>query len=104
MNRAVRGQHSLFEEIKKRPLFDTEHFREGCFGCGGARIISELLNIGMTEHNAPPLFTPDERIGGTISAEHAVGICVEFCDPENRRAFNNGERAAGSLAPVTFGL
>lgn len=34
---------------------------------------------------------PDKGIGGTIPAEHAVGIRVEVCHTENGQAFNGGE-------------
>src|SRR5712672_3172759 len=49
VNGAIRGEHSLLEEIKERPLCDTKQSWVGRFGCGCARIVTKPLNVGMTE-------------------------------------------------------
>src|SRR5260370_7244227 len=88
---AVRGEHSVVEEIKERSVCDTEQFRVGRFGCGGSRINAEPLNVGMAEHEVTSRFMPDKGIGGTISAEHAMRIRVEVCHVKDRQVFNSGE-------------
>lgn len=91
MNGAIRGEHSLLEEIKQRALCDTEPSWVGRSGCGCTRTIAKPLNIGMAEHEETSRFMSDKGIGGTIPAEHAVRIRVEVCHIENRKVFNSGE-------------
>ena len=91
MNGAIRGEHSLLEEIKQRSLCDTEQFRMDRFGCGCTRINNKPLNVGMAEHKVSSCFMSDKRIAGTIPAEHAVRVRIEVCHIENRQVFNSGE-------------
>jgi hypothetical protein len=91
VNGAIRGEHSLLEEIKERSLCDTEQSWVGRFGCGCTRIITKPLNVNMAEHEVTSRFMSDKGIGGTIPAEHAVRIRVEVCHIKNRQVFNSGE-------------
>src|SRR5260370_33913823 len=95
---AVRGEHSVVEEIKERSVCDTEQFRVGRFGCGDSRINAEPLNVGMAEHEVTSRFMPDKGIGGTISAEHAIRIRVEGCHCKDRHGFINAGRPPSASA------
>ena len=94
VNGAVRGEHSLLEEIKEHSFRHTVQFRVDRFGCGDARIIAKSINVGMAKHDVTSHFMSDNGMEGSISAEHAVRIRIEICHLENRQVFTSGESRA----------
>lgn len=99
MNSAVRGEHSLLEEIKERSFRDTVHCRVCRFHCRGTRIIAKPFDVGMAEHDVTSHFMSDKGMSGPISAEHAVRIRIEVCHIKDRQVFTNESRAI-ACAPL----
>ena len=51
-----------------------------------AGIIAEPLHVGVSENKIRTRFMSDERIVGTMLAEHAVGILIEVRDLRTGRS------------------
>jgi hypothetical protein len=105
VNGAVRGKHSIGDQIEQRAVCDAKHFRMGRSGCGGTRIIAKALNVGVAQgHQVKADAWPSRcfRISddGTERGCRANPSQGHAGDPDHRRRYpSRGISYSGSGLP-----